>query len=206
AITDNKERTILLDTQNDSITTTTSGSKIEQIGDVINMESDTLNITADSLVKIKTDTMEVEANSIKETATDVEYEFDNFTQTTDVGEWDVDDEKHVGSSFGVEYDTVFLDASAVASSGTVYLPQFTVGSVSNINILPQPTNGDTSTPGAMMLKTDPAGVPLVKFPQLIACLTQIAAAADAFPSGAGAGASAVAAFASLGMTQKIMAS
>ena len=52
---------------------------------------------------------------------------------------------------------------------------------------------------------DPAGVPLVKLPQLIPVLATIAAAADAFPSGLGAATAAVAAL-STAATTKILAS
>ena len=86
------------------------------------------------------------------------------------------------------------------------MPSFTIGAIPDINVPVPSVNGTSGPKGSTVFQTDPSGVPLVKFPQLMACLTQLAAAADMYPSGAGMGSAAVASFAGGGSTTKIMGS
>ena len=91
-------------------------------------------------------------------------------------------------------------------NGAVVLPTYTIGNIPDINIPVPSVNGTSGPKGSTVFQSDPSGVPLVKFPQLMACLTQLAAAADMYPSGAGMGTSAVASFAGGGSTTKILCS
>ena len=116
-ITDNEDRKIEIDTQNDSIITTTSGTKIEQIGDTINMQGDTLNIKMDSKISMETDTIEVKSNSIKSQASDVKYEYDNFKQTTTTGKYEIDSEQHSGMSMKFQESTFDDDTPINAIKG-----------------------------------------------------------------------------------------
>ena len=205
-ITDNQERSWLLDTQNDSITTKTSGTTIEQNADVVNVDCDTMNIKAETKLTVKTDTMEIECDTIKSKGSDVTYEYDNFEQKSDSGKWKVENEEHEGTSMEISESTYHSDADLIGLNGTVIFPVFHIGKVSDINVPVPPTNGISGSDGSMTLQTDPSGVPVVKFPQLLTCLTQIAAAADMYPSGAGMASSAVASFVGSGSTTKMMAS
>ena len=205
-ITDNQDRSWLLDTQNDSVTTKTSGTTVEQNADVINVDCDTMNVKAETKITVKTDTMEIECDTIKSKGSDVTYEYDNFEQKSDSGKWNVENEEHKGTSMEISESTYHSDADLIGLNGTVIFPVFHIGKVPNINTPVPPINGISGSDGSMTLQTDPAGVPVVKFPQLMACLTQIAAAADMYPCGAGLASSAVASFAGSGSTTKMMAS
>jgi len=205
-ITDNEDRSWILDTQNDSVTTKTSGSTVEQSADVINLTSDTTNIKAETKCTIETDTLEITADTIKSKASDTTYEYDNFQQTSDVGKFEIDIEKHSGTTMSVQASTYHNDTPMIGLNGTVIFPAFQVGAVPDINVPVNPVNGISGPEGSMMMQTDPSGVPLVKFPQLMTCLSQIAAAADMYPSGAGMASAAVASFSSGGASTKIMAS
>ncbi len=205
-ITDNQQRSWLLDTQKDSITTKTSGTTVEQNADVINMNCDTMNIKAETKITVKADTMEIECSTINSKGSDVTCEYDNFQQTSDSGKWNVENEEHTGTSMEINESTYHSVADLIGLNGQVIFPEFVIGQVPDINSPVQPVNGISGSGGKMTLQTDPAGVPVAKFPQLMACLAQIASAADMYPSGGGSASSAVAAFAAGGATTKIMAS
>lgn len=204
-ITDNDERSWILDTQNDSVTTKTSGSTIEQTADVINLTADTLNIKTDTKIAMETDTLEITADTIKSKASDTTYEYDNFKQTSDTGTYEIDTEKHSGNSMSIKESTYHNDTSMIGLNGTVIFPKFQIGNVSDINVPVPPTNGISGPDGSMTLQTDPAGMPLVKFPQLMQVLTCLATDAATYPCGVSA-LSALASFGSNGATTKIMAS
>lgn len=203
---DSGDRSWELDYQNDSITSKTSGSTITQSADKIRMEADTVEIEAETKVYMKTDTLEVEANTIKEKSSDTKYEFDNFKQTSDVGTYEITNEKHDGTSAAFKEKTFHCDTPTIGLNGIVTLPSFTIGNIPDINIPVPSVNGTSGPKGSTVFQSDPSGVPLVKFPQLMACLTQLGAAADMYPSGAGMGSAAVASFAAGGSTTKIMCS
>lgn len=205
-ITDNEDLSWVLDTKNDSVITKTSGTEINQTSDKIELKADTINLTADSKVKIKTDTYEVEANTIKESASDTKYEFDNFKQTSDIGKFEIQNESHKGMAISVEESTYHNDTPLIGLNGQVVFPNFVIGAIPNINIPVPPTSGSSGPKGAMIMQTDPAGVPLVKYPQLVAALTAIAAAADSPVGGLGAATAAASAFAASGMTTKLLSS
>lgn len=206
AISDNDKRSWILDSKNDSIITKTSGSEISQVGDQIDLKGDIINITADSKVKIQTDALEIESNSIKETASDTKYEFSNFSVKSDIGKFGIENESHEGMSMKNKHSTYHNDTPLIGMNGQVIFPNFVIGNVPNINIPVPPLSGMSGPSGSMLIQTDPVGVPLVKYPQLVAALTAIAAAADAVPSGLGAATAAAAAFAASGMTTKILSS
>lgn len=203
---DSGERSWEMDYQNDSIVSKTSGSTITQSADKIRMEADTVEIEAETKVYMKTDTLEIEANTIKEKSSDTKYEFDNFKQTSDVGTYDITNEKHSGTSASYKEKTFHCDTPTIGLNGVVVLPTFTIGSIPDINVPVPSVNGTSGPKGSTVFQTDPSGVPLVKYPQLVACLSQIAAAADTYPSGAGMGSAAVASFVSGGATTKMMSS
>lgn len=206
AITDNQERTWLLDTQNDSITSKTSGTTIEQVGNVINIKCDQMNIEAATSFKLKTSTYDEKFDTMNSEGTSVKCQWSNFTQTTDVGKWNVSNETHSGMAMSLKEATFHCESPLIGLNGTVIFPSFTVGAVPNINVPVSPVSGMCGPMGTMLMQTDPGGVPLAKFPQLSACLMAIAAAADAFPSGMGAASAAAAAFLGTGMTTKMMSS
>ena len=205
AITDNDKRMWVMDTNEDSVVTKTSGTTIEQKSNTITATGDIINIEGESQVNIKTDALTIEANTIKSTATDAKYQYDTFTQESDMGTWKIEQEKHEGMAMSIKEATYHNDTPIIGLNGAVTFPSFTIGAIPNINVPVPPVNGISGPPGAMLLQTDPAGVPLVKLPQLIPVLATIAAAADAFPSGLGA---ATAALESLktAATTKILAS
>lgn len=203
---DSGDRSWELDYQNDSITSMTSGSKIIQSSDKIRMEADTIEIDAESRISMNTDTLEVTANTIKESASDTKYEFDNFKVISDVGTFNINSEKHSGTSASFKEKTFHCNTPTIGLNGMVILPSFTIGAIPDINIPVPSVNGTSGPKGSTVFQTDPTGVPLVKFPQLMTCLTKLGAAADMYPSGAGLGSSAVASFAGTGSTTKIMSS
>ena len=205
-ITDNQKRSWLLDTQKDTITTKTSGSSIEQNASTVNVECETMNIKAKTQLTIDADTMEITTSTIKSEGKDVSYKYDNFKQTSDSGEFNVETEKHKGTSVAFDDSTLHASLDLAGFNCPVIFPSFQIGKVPDINTPVPPTNGISGSDGSMTLQTDPSGVPVVKFPQLMACLAQIAAAADMYPSGAGSATAALASFSSSGSTTKMMAS
>lgn len=206
AITDNKERTWMLDTQNDSITSITSGTKIEQVGNVINIEADQININGQTSITTKTSVYKAEADTLTSKASSTTYEFDTFKQTSSSGEWKVTTEKHDGMAASFKGSTFHVDDPVIGLNGGVVFPAFTIGAIPNINAPVPPTAGASGPQGSMVMQTDPAATPLAKFPQLSACIMAIAAAADMYPSGAGSATAAAANFVSAGMTTKMMSS
>lgn len=206
AISDNEDRSWILDTKNDSITSKTSGSTIEQIGNVINIKADTINITGDTTINVKTSTKKEEADSITSKASDAKFEYDNFSHKSNSGKFEIQQEEHEGMSMEVKMSTYHCDTPLIGQNGQVVFPNFVIGSIPNINSPVSPVNGISGAAGAMTMQTDPSATPLAKFPQLVAALTAIAAAADAYPSGAGAASAAAQVFASGGMTTKMLSS
>ena len=206
AISDNEDRTWVLDTKNDSITSKTSGSTIEQVGNTINISADTINITGDSAINLKTSSLNEESDSMKSKSSNSEFEFDNFKQTSNSGKYEIQQEEHSGMSVSIKSSTYHNDTPLIGLNGQVVFPNFIIGAIPNINSPVSPVNGISGASGAMSMQTDPAALPLVKFPQLVAALNAIAAAADAYPSGAGAATAAATAFAANGMTTKILSS
>ena len=205
---DSGERSWEMDYQNDSIVSKTSGSTITQTADKIRMEADTIEGIAKTkiLLDVKDGDFEINASNIKEKSSDTKYEFDNFTQTSDVGSYNIKKEKHDGTSASYKEKTFHCDTPTIGLNGAVVLPTFTIGAIPDINVPVPSVNGTSGPKGSTVFQTDPSGVPLVKYPQLVACLSQIAAAADTYPSGAGMGSAAVASFVSGGATTKMMSS
>lgn len=205
---DSGDRSWELDFQNDSITSKTSGSSISQVADKITMEADVIEMHAKTQVTVesKDGTYELTANTAKEKVTDGTYEIDKYEQTSDSGKFAITQEKHEGTAVAYKEKTFHNDTPTIGMNGEVILPTFTIGTIPDINVPVPSVNGKSGPKGSTVFQTDPAGVPLVKFPQLMTCLTQLAAAADMYPSGAGMGSSAVASFAGGGSTSKIMGS
>ena len=205
---DSGDRSWELDYQNDSITTKTSGSTIKQSGDKINMEADTIEAKAKTkiLLDVEDGTFEVKSSTTKESSKDATHEFDNFKQKSDVASYNLTKEEHEGTSASYKEKTYHNDTPTIGLNGSVTLPTFVIGNIPDINIPVPSVNGMSGPKGSTVFQTDPSGVPLVKFPQLLACLAQLAAAADMYPSGAGMGSSAVASFVGSGSTTKILGS
>lgn len=204
-ITDNEELSWVMDTNNDSITSRTSGTTIEQCADVITMTGDTLNINMDSEINIKTDTINNECETIKSTASDVTYEYDNFKQNTESGTWTVRDEKHDNTSVSFTGSTFHVDMPIIGLNGTVTENAWVIGMIPNVNVPSPPTVGSSGNPGVGMISSDIAGVPLVKAPQLLAVLSVIGASCSQEKDG-GAAASAIASAAKDMVTTKMLAS
>ena len=205
---DSGNRSWEMDYQNDSIISKTSGSTIKQSSDKIILDADTIEVKAKTKISLDVNngTLETKASTTKETSKDVTYEFDNFKQTSDSASYNITKESHDGTAVEIKAKTYHCDTPTIGLNGSVTLPTFVIGNIPDINVPVPSTNGTSGPKGTTVFQTDPSGVPLVKFPQLISCLTQIAAAADAYPSGAGMGSSAVASFAGSGSTTKIMGS
>ena len=206
---DSGDRSWEMNYQDDTIVTRTSGTTFTQKADKITMEADTIEGIAKTKISfdVKDGDFELIASNIKEKSSDTTYEFDNFKQTSDVSTYEVKTEKHNGTSTSFEEKTFHCNVPVIGLNGVVTLPTFTIGNVPDINVPVPSVNGTSGPKGSTVFQTDPSGVPLVKFPQLMACLTQLGAAADTFPSGAGMGSAAVALLAaSGGFTTKIMGS
>ena len=204
-ITDNDKLIWTMDTKNDTISSQTSGSTIEQSGDVVTIKADTINIEAESEVNVKSDTYNNEAETVKCSGSDVTFEYDNFKHSGDSGEWEVRDEKHSNTSVSfVDASTFYVDIPTIGLNGKVELQNFVIGNINNINSPVLPLNGDSGSAGSMLLKTSASGMPLVKATPLITILTTLAAGAAAYPSDGGASASMVASMSSQIMTNKIL--
>jgi len=178
-ITDNKNLSVELDTQNDSITSKTSGSTIEQVGDQVNITCDTMNISADTKIYMKTDKLEIEAETIESSSSTMTIDSDKSEMNITSGQWNVDSEKHEGMSVSFKANTFHSDSPVNGFNGICIFPSFQIGNIPNPTVIPPPINGMSGPKGAMVLSTDPAGQPVALFPQLAACLAQIAASADA---------------------------
>lgn len=205
AITDNDKLVWMMDTNQDAITSKTSGTTIEQKSNAITMTGDIINLNGESQVNIKTDAMNVDSNTIKSKATDAKYEYDSFTQTSQIGKWEVDTEEHSNMAMAVKASTYHNDTPIIGLNGNTIFPSFTIGAVPNINVPVAPTAGLSGPQGSMLMQTDPGAVPLVKFPQLVPILRAIASAADSYPSGGGSASAAVAQLANAATT-KMMSS
>ena len=206
AISDNEDRSWILDTKNDSITSKTSGTTIEQTGNVINIKADTINIEGDTAVNIKTATLKQESDTMEAKASNCKFEYDNFSQKSNSGKYEIQQEKHEGMSMSLKESTYHNDSPLIGQNGQVIFPNFVIGAIPNINSPVNPTSGLSGPAGAMLLQTDPSATPLAKFPQLASALTAIAAAADSYPSGGGSASAAAARFVASGMSTKILSS
>ena len=206
AISDNEDRSWILDTKNDSITSKTSGTTIEQTGNVINIKADTINIEGDTAINIKTATLKQESDTMEAKASNCKFEYDNFSQKSNSGKYEIQQEKHEGMSMSLKESTYHNDSPLIGQNGQVIFPSFVIGTIPNINSPVNPTSGLSGPSGAMLLQTDPSATPLAKFPQLASALTAIAAAADAYPSGGGSASAAAASFVASGMSTKILSS
>lgn len=196
------ERIWEMNHKDDKITSTTSGSTITQTGDQIDMQGDSLKIKMDSSVEIETDSYSLKASNIKEEADNASHKFDTYKLESDNGTWEVEKESHSGSRYHIKETTYHNDTPTIGLNGLVILPSFQIGNVPNIDIIPPALVGTSGPKGSMILATDPAAVPLVKYPQLMSLLAIIAAAADTPPSGMGTAAAAVASMGSLLATTK----
>lgn len=205
-ITDNKDMMMSLDTKNDEAILKTSGSSIKATGDKTVVTADTIEINGDSNVKIKTDTLDIDAETINSSGSNVTCDYDNFKQTSDTGKYEISTEEHSGNAISFKGSTFHVDIPLIGLNGTVIFPTYTIGAVSNINVPVPPTSGMSGPNGTMCMQTDPTGLPLVKFPQLMSVLSVIAAAADMYPCGAGSASAAVSSLGSSMMTSKIMCS
>ena len=205
---DSGERSWEMNYQDDSIITKTSGTTFTQKADKITMDADTIEVTAKSKISldVKDGDFKLDASNIKEKSSDTKYEFSNFKQTSDVGTYNVNSEKHDGISVSFKDKLFHCDSPTIGLNGVVVFPSFTIGLIPDINVPVPAINGSSGPKGCTVFQTDPSGVPLVKFPQLINCLMQLAIAADMYPSGAGMGSAAVASFANEGSTTKLMGS
>ncbi len=206
AISDNEDRSWILDTKNDSITSKTSGTTIEQTGNVINIKADTINIEGDTAINIKTATLKQESDTMEAKASNCKFEYDNFSQKSNSGKYEIQQEKHEGMSMSLKESTYHNDSPLIGQNGQVIFPNFVIGAIPNINSPVNPTSGLSGPSGAMLLQTDPSATPLAKFPQLASALTAIAAAADSYPSGGGSASAAAARFVASGMSTKILSS
>lgn len=206
SITDG-ERLIEMDTKNDKISTITTGSKIVQTCDVIDMEGDVLNINMDTSVNIKTDKYNLEADTVSNKATDAKCDYDNFEQNSQSGKYNIRTESHDGTIIGFKGMTFHVDVPTIGLNGQVVFPSFHIGNIPNINIPTIPLSGTSGPMGTMIMQTDVAGMPLVKFPQLMAVISALAAAVDAkVPPTPGVVSGTVAGLMPLTMTNKIFAS
>lgn len=125
-ITDNKDLSWTMDTKNDKVTTTTSGTTITQEANNINMTADNITLDVNEKFAVNTDVMEISANTIKEEALKAEYEFDKFKQNTDNGEWVIQKEKHSGMTFEQHHTAqlkMALQACAQAAATYPMSPQ-----------------------------------------------------------------------------------
>lgn len=206
AISDNEDRSWILDTKNDSITSKTSGSTIEQTGNIINIKADTINIEGETAINIKTSTLKESSDTMESKSSNTKFEYDNFEQKSNSGKYEIQQEEHKGMSMALKESTYHNDTPLIGQNGQVIFPNFVIGTIPNINSPVSPVNGMSGPSGATLFQTDPAATPLAKFPQLVSALTAIAAAADAYPSGGGSASAAAAVFASGGMSTKIMSS
>lgn len=204
-ITDNDKLSWTLDSKNDKITTETSGSTIEQSADKITMTADTLDMNIDSKITMKTDTLQVDTTTIKEKSSETTYEFDSFKQTSDKGEYKIEDEQHKGSKMKIKESTYHNDTRKIGLNGEVIMPCFVINMCPNINIPIPPLNGKSGPQGVMMFETDVAGTPVAKFPPLSASLTALASVVDGLGA-KGAASKAVEPFTSAGSTMKMRAS
>ena len=204
-ITDNDKLSWTLDSKNDKITTETSGSTIEQSADKITMTADTLDMNIDSKITMKTDTLQVDTTTIKEKSSETTYEFDSFKQTSDKGEYKIEDEQHKGSKMKIKESTYHNDTRKIGLNGEVIMPCFVINMCPNINIPIPPLNGKSGPQGVMMFETDVAGTPVAKFPPLSASLTALASIVDGLGA-SGSASKAVEPFTSGGSTMKLRAS
>lgn len=204
-ITDNDKLSWTLDSKNDKITTETSGSTIEQSADKITMTADTLDMNIDSKITMKTDTLQVDTTTIKEKSSETTYEFDSFKQTSDKGEYKIEDEQHKGSKMKIKESTYHNDTKKIGLNGEVIMPCFVINMCPNINIPIPPLNGKSGPKGVMMFETDVAGTPVAKFPPLSASLTALASIVDGLGA-KGSASKAVEPFTSGGSTMKMRAS
>jgi len=178
-ITDNEERSWTMDTKNDSITSVTSGTTIEQIGNTINYDATIHNIRAKSEINIETKLLNIDANTINSKGKDVNTDYKRYKQQTMNGEWKINSVKWDGMSFSSKYMTYHNDTPLIGLNGQVVFPNFVIGAIPNINVPVPPTSGSSGPPGAMVFRSDPAAVPLVKFPVLMGILAGMAASIDA---------------------------
>jgi hypothetical protein len=178
-ITDNEERSWTMDTKNDSITSVTSGTTIEQIGNTINYDATIHNIRAKSEINIETKLLNIDANTINSKGKDVNTDYKRYKQQTMNGEWKINSAKWNGMSFSSKYMTYHNDTPLIGLNGQVVFPNFVIGAIPNINVPVPPTSGSSGPPGAMVFRSDPAAVPLVKFPVLMGILAGMAASIDA---------------------------
>lgn len=187
-ITDNEDLSWVMDTNNDSITSKTSGSTIEQISDVINMKADTLNIEMDSQINVKTDTEINESETIKSTANDTTYNYDNFKQNSEMGKWTVRMESHDNVSASFSGATFHADMPIIGLNGIVTENAWVIGSIPNVNIPAPPVNG---TANSAILQAAVAAQPLAKAAPVLIALTALGAGCTAYETDGGAAAAVV---------------
>lgn len=209
AISDNEDRSWILDTKNDSITSKTSGTTIEQTGNVINIKADTINIEGETAINIKTSKLVEESDTTEAKSSNVTYEFDNFKQSSNSGKYEIQQEEHSGMSMSIKESTYHNNTPLIGLNGQVVFPNFVIGAIPNINAPVPPVNGMSGPSGAMLLQTDPAGMPLAKFPQLVPPLIDMSTKIDTLCAILGIPPSAVSAvqvFVASGMTTKLLSS
>lgn len=187
-ITDNGDLSWVMDTNNDSITSKTSGTTIEQCSDVITMKGDTLNIEMDSQINVKTDTEINECETIKSTANDVTYNYDNYKQNTESGTWTVRQEVHDNTSAAFSGSTFHVDMPIIGLNGIVTENAWVIGSIPNVNIPAAPVNGQANS---ALFQTSIAAQPLAKAAPTIVALTALGAGCAAYETDSGAAASVV---------------
>lgn len=183
--TDNKDRSIEINTNDDSIITKTSGASVELIGDVVNIKGDVINIESESEVNIKTNKFNVEADTLKSKATSVNCKYEKYKLESKDSTFKINTEKHDCMAVKYKACTYHNNTSFIGLNGHVVMPSFQIGFIPDIHVQPPSLVGSSGPRGMMMLSTDIAGVPVVKYPQLLAALTAIAIAADS-PCGFGA--------------------
>jgi hypothetical protein len=177
-ISDSGKRTILINTDDDSITLENEAkSSISEVGDVINMKANILNIEMTSEINIKTNKLSRKSNSIQTTA--------------------VEDKENIGilkltgNEYNLTYNSQTLTSSLHQNFTSVYAVTSPIAGFSGIvtgkavvifpipGVMPPPTNALMSPSGVATFGTpNVKSMPLAVAPFTVTALATIASVVD----------------------------
>lgn len=123
-ITDNQERSWVMNTKEDSITSKTSGTTIQQIGDKINNYCDTYNIFATTKIHFETEKYELECSTMHETCDKGVFDQENITQNSTKASINISSENHNYAKYKHSGGKFNISAGKHDFDSPVYAPVF----------------------------------------------------------------------------------
>lgn len=201
-ISDGGKRVIDVDTENDSILIQNEKeSKVELVGDIVNIKCGTLNIEAADDINIKAKNMKREVDNVKSTITEDQEEVDKLNIKGNEFKGEYNKQEWSGSEYKNKTNKWVVDSPISGFTKVLTADSFSISPNAGMNPLPTCANWSNAGIGSFG-NPAVASLPLVKFMPLNIALNMITATVDSIGSIYGIPPSLTASLS--GMTSQIM--